>query len=209
MHKIEDDLWETEPQSPFPGMYTHAYFLKCAEGNVLIYNTSNESDFDWIEEKGGINIQYLSHRDEVSSSLSSIKKRFNSDLACHYLEQEFVEKFRPVNVVIEGSQTHFSGIQIIHSPGHTNGSISFLYDSPQGLRYLFTGDTLFYAKNKWNSLIFPGHDGDKNALIKTLQNYISLEPDLVISSGSSEPITCTPVTSEEWANGINKLISRL
>jgi len=68
---------------------------------------------------------------------------------------------------------------------------------------------VFYAKDKWNSLIFPGNDGDKNALIKTLQNYISLEPDLVISSGSSEPITCTPVTSEEWANGINNLISRL
>ena len=209
MKKIKNDLWQTEPESPFPGMYTHAYFLKCAEGNVLIYNTSNEDDLNQIKEMGGINVQYLSHRDEVSPSLQLIKAKFSSRLACHELERKFAEKHSPVDVIFKEDITHLYGIRIIPSPGHTNGSVSFLYNSPNGLRYLFTGDTVFYANNQWNSLIFPGHDGNKDSLIDTLQNYISLEPDMVISSGSSEPITCIDVTSKEWTIGINNLIKRL
>jgi len=209
MKQIREDLWETSSESPFPGMYTHAYLLKCKTSNILIYNTSNENDLDLIQEMGGIDTQYLSHRDEVGPSIGYIKEKFSSELVCHEFERKFAEKYCNVDISINESTFHSSGLKISHTPGHTNGSISFIYNSPFGQRYLFTGDTVFYAKNKWNSLIFPGHDGDKNALIKTLQNYISLEPDLVISSGSSEPITCTPVTSEEWANGINNLISGL
>ena len=209
MKKIRDYLWETEQESPFPGMYTHAYLLKCPKGNVLLYNTSNQSDLDQIKDMGGINIQYLSHRDEVGSSLKLIKETFSSQLATHELERRFAEKISSVDVIITGEMTDQYGIRIIASPGHTNGSISFLYDSPDGLRYLFTGDTVFHANDQWNSLIFPGHDGDKNSLISTLQNYISLEPDIVISSGSSQPITITEVTTSEWTTGINDLIKRL
>ena len=209
MKKIRDYLWETEQESPFPGMYTHAYFLKCPKGNVLLYNTSNQSDLDQIKDMGGINIQYLSHRDEVGSSLKLIKETFSSQLATHELERRFAEKISSVDVIITEEKTDQYGIRIIASPGHTNGSISFLYDSPDGLRFLFTGDTVFHANDQWNSLIFPGHDGDKNSLISTLQNYISLEPDIVISSGSSQPITITEVTTSEWTTGINDLIKRL
>ena len=209
MKKVKDDLWETVQESPFPGMYTHAYLLECPEGNVLIYNTSNQDDLEKIKDIGGINIQYLSHRDEVGPSLNLIKETFSSQLASHELERIFAEKYSSVDVIIKEETTDQYGIRIIPSPGHTNGSISFLYDSPNGLRYLFTGDTVFHANNQWNSLIFPGHDGDKNSLISTLKNYISLEPNIVISSGSSEPITITEVTVSEWTIGMNNLIQRL
>ncbi len=69
MKQIREDLWETSSESPFPGMYTHAYFLKCKRSNILIYNTSNENDIDLIHEMGGIDTQYLSHRDEVGPSM--------------------------------------------------------------------------------------------------------------------------------------------
>ena len=72
MKQIRDELWETASESPFPGMYTHAYFLKCKASNILIYNTSNEKEGNRRQERGGREKQYLSHRDEVGPSIEYI-----------------------------------------------------------------------------------------------------------------------------------------
>ena len=209
MKQIREDLWETASESPFPGMYTHAYFLKCKTSNILIYNTSNENDLNLIQEMGGIEKQYLSHRDEVGPSIRYIKGKFSSKLVCHEFERKFAEKYCNVDISINESTFHSNGLKISHSPGHTNGSISFIYNSPFGQRYLFTGDTVFYAKDRWNSLIFPGNDGNKESLIRTLNDYISMKPSLVISSGSSQSITYTEVTNSEWKDDLTELISKL
>jgi len=210
MKQIREDLWETSSESPFPGMYTHAYFLKCKRSNILIYNTSNENDIDLIHEMGGIDTQYLSHRDEVGPSMGKIKNKFSSDLVCHDLERKYVEKYCDVDTLIKESMSHTNGLQILHTPGHTNGSISFIYDSPfENQRYLFMGDTVYLTKQGWNSLIFPENGGNKESLINTLENYILLKPNVVISSGSSQPITCTEVNHSGWKKGITKLISQL
>ena len=48
MKQLYDDLWQTQVENPFAGLNTHAYFLKCKEGNVLFYNTSHEDDIQEI-----------------------------------------------------------------------------------------------------------------------------------------------------------------
>ena len=35
MRQIQTDLWETDVDSPFPGLTTHAYLLTRDDGNVL------------------------------------------------------------------------------------------------------------------------------------------------------------------------------
>tara|TARA_B110000211_G_C14080885_1_gene554451 strand:- start:2524 stop:3165 length:642 start_codon:yes stop_codon:yes gene_type:complete len=210
MKQIKRDLWETSVESPFPGLYTHAYLLKCKRSNILIYNTSNENDLDIILETGGIETQYLSHRDELGPSIRRIKDKFSSDLVCHELERKHVEKYCNVDVLIKENTSHVNGLDILHTPGHTNGSISFVFDSPiEKQRYLFVGDTVYLSEKGWNSLIFPGNGGNIDSLINTLENYILLKPDVIVSSGSSQPITCTEVSYYEWKAEITKLISRL
>jgi hypothetical protein len=35
MRQVQPDLWETEVESPFPGLTTHAYLYQRVQGNVL------------------------------------------------------------------------------------------------------------------------------------------------------------------------------
>ncbi len=53
MVQIYDHLWQTKLEIPFGGVHTHACFLTCSSGNVLIYNTSHEDDIQHVAEAGG------------------------------------------------------------------------------------------------------------------------------------------------------------
>ena len=102
MVQLYDDLWQTKLEIPFGGVHTHAYLLKCPDGNVLIYNTSNKDDIHHIAELGGIKYQFLSHRDEAGKSLKSIKEKFNSALCCHIKEEPIIARTCPVDVIVAG-----------------------------------------------------------------------------------------------------------
>lgn len=185
MKQLYDDLWQTAVWHPFSGVNTHAYFLRCAEGNVLFYNTGHADDIRHMAELGGIKYQYLSHRDEVGESLQTIKARFASALCCGSKEQAAVAEFCEVDVFFAERQRHFAGIEVIPTPGHTVGSLSFLYQSPHGLTYLFTGDTLFQSNDRWATLILSKAGGNASDLITSLKLYRALEPDVVLSSAST------------------------
>ena len=155
MKQIYDDLWQTKLEIPFGSVHTHAYFLKRNESNVLIYNTSHDEDIQHIAELGGIKYQLLSHRDESGASLKSIKEKFNSKLCCHAKEEPSISPICPIDISFTENVTNLSGIKVIHTPGHTDGSISFINVSPLGRTYLFTGDTLFQRNGVWGTIVFP------------------------------------------------------
>ena len=137
MKQIFQDLWQTKLEKPFEGVDAHAYFLQCSEGNVLIYNTGHTEELNHIAELGGIKYQYLSHRHETGASLEIIKKQFSSKLCCHEKERKEILQSCEVDITFSENIKHFSNIEIICTPGHTNGSISFLYHSPHGRTFLF------------------------------------------------------------------------
>ncbi len=207
MKKIFDDLSQTTLENPFSGLNTHAYFLQRSEGNVLFYNTGNLDDLEKISELGGISFQYLSHRHESGKSLSIIKSMFQSQLCADVLEVEFIEA--PVDVVFSSRQIHSSNIEVIPTPGHTNGGLCFYYPSPRGLNYLFTGDTLFQSNGIWGTLVFSGHGGNSEDLINSLLILRSLEPNVVLCSASVGEISVVEVTLKDWHDGIDSSIRRL
>lgn len=209
MKQIYDDLWQTQLEKPFGGVHTHAYFLKCEEGNVLIYNTSSESDIEQINELGGIKFQYLSHRDEIGDSLIKIRNKFGSSLCCHVYEEPIVAQTCPVDITFSEKVIHFSGIQVILTPGHTAGSLSFLYHSPNGLTYLFTGDTYYLANGKWGTLVFINAGGSYEDLINSLLIYKELSPDVVISSASTGDISYIEVARDKWKSDLDDRIKEL
>ena len=163
-----------------------------------------------MADLGGIRYQYLSHRDEAGDSLKVIKELFGSELCCGVGELAAIEAWCEVDAVFSERQRHFAGIEVIPTPGHTKGSISFLYESPCGLTYLFTGDTLFQGNGRWETLFFTNAGGSASDLASSLGLYREIQPDVVLSSGSSSGgPAVVEVGRAEWIEAIDESIKRL
>lgn len=209
MKQLYPDLWQTKQEHPFAGLNTHAYFLQRAEGNVLFYNTGYQEELAHIIELGGIDYQYLSHSDEVGQSLIEIKKQCHAKLCCHELEAAIVNETCEVDIYFAEKTIHSDTIHIIPTPGHTSGSLSFLYQSPYGKTYLFTGDMLYQDNGEWNTLVLNNQGGRYDDLIKSLQLLHGLEVDVVMCSASVGEVSIVEVTPTEWKESLEKIINNL
>jgi len=209
MRAVMPDLWETETEHPAPGLTTHAYLLTRPQGNILLYNTSRPSAWPVIEELGGIAWQLLSHEDEVGSSLQTIRARFGAKLGIHEAEREAAARFRAPDLLFSEPGALIDGVQIIPTPGHTPGSTCFQVIGEQGLRYLFTGDTLYRAKHGlWRAGMIDGHS-NRSQLRSSLQLLRTLSPDVVISSAFTGDAGYQQLAGNEWQALVDKALVKL
>jgi hydroxyacylglutathione hydrolase len=209
MKQIYPNLWQTNPEHPFPDLTTHAYLLVRNEGNVLFYSSGRSEDHQHIQELGGITRQYLSHRDEAGPPLVRIRQMFGSKLCCHRLEEKAVSKACPVDLTFQTREIHLGDIEVIPTPGHTDGSTCFLFKSPHGKTYLFTGDTIFPSNNSWETFVMPQEGGSKSDLIDSLKLLRSLEPDVVISSASVRHFPFKEMSPGEWQEVVDQTLRSL
>ena len=208
MKQIEEDLWQSTLHSSGI-LNTHAYFLRRPKGNVLFYNTGNNGDLDEVEELGGLQCQILSHRDEAAPSLRRIRERFGSKLCCSTLEAPVIDKVARPDILFDPNDRRLDDIDIIHTPGHTEGSLSFFYKSPHGKAYLFTGDTIFLWDGKWATLVLSDAGGSEASLAESLLRLRDLDPDLVMSSGFVGNAALAEVAGGEWQRVIDDSVRRL
>ncbi len=211
MKQLYPDLWQTEAEHPFasaPRVSTHAYLLLRDAGNVLVYSTGHAHEHERIRALGGITRQYLSHRDEAGPALARIRDLFGSELACHRLEQAAVSKFAPVDLILERREVLPDGIEVIPTPGHTAGSTCFLYHSPHGRTYLFTGDTIYLSDGAWENG-FLADMSDKAALAESLRVLRGLAPDVVLSSASVGPVPVQELGPGDWPAGVDQALRPL
>jgi hydroxyacylglutathione hydrolase len=210
MMQIYDDLWQTKLEIPFGSVHTHAYYLRSTEGPVLLYNTSHADEIQSMAELGGIQYQLLSHRDEAGPSLVGIKAQFESTLCCHAKEEPSVTKACWVDVTFTEPMTECAGIEVRHTPGHTDGSMSFLYRSPYDRTYLFTGDTLFQTNGRWDTIVFESNGGSTEDLIESLVMYRSLRPDVVLWSASGGgDVSFVELNHAQWTDAIDDRVRHL
>ncbi len=208
MKQIYPDLWQTKIYSS--GMLNcYAYFLTTPAGNILFYNTNDEAELTHMENLGGIKYQLITHRDEAGPSLARIKNRFNSKLMFSELESEAIAKHAPADQFFEQEDHKLDDIQVIHTPGHTQGSVCFFYPSPHGKSYLFTGDTFFQWHGEWATLVLNSAGGSKEALQNSLQKLRDLKPDVVMSSGFVGDVALVEPTEMEWRQAIDNEINKL
>lgn len=71
-------------------------------------------------------------------------------------------------------------IKVIHTAGHTEGSVCFLIDN-----ILFSGDTLFYGTYGRVDLPF----GDEQKMVESLKKLFTLFDDIVVYPGHGESTT--------------------
>ena len=209
LRKIRADLWETQGESPFPGLTTHAYLWTPASGrNVLFYSTVSEADFPEIEGMGGVADQYLSHRDEAGPMLGRVAERFGARLHAPRGDAERIAEAGNVEVWLDGRQVDENGVEVIPTPGHTPGSTSYLVTGVEGERYLFTGDTVFTGDDgTWAAGNLPF--SDPAALADSLQILATLRPDVVASSAAPAAVGAHELRGDDWPSKMQEALAGL
>ena len=173
----------------------------------FFYNNSNESDLKRIQELGGLETQFISHRHESGKSLMTIKSMFNSKLCASEIEAPHLEEM--VEQIVKDRFLHSGDIEVVPTPGHTNGGLSFLYKPTEGRSILFTGDTLFQSNNMWSTFVYAAHGGNKSDMLYSLEIYRELEPNIVISSGYSGERCVVEINQSEWKDTIDEIVSNI
>jgi hydroxyacylglutathione hydrolase len=201
MKQLFDDIWQTDTETPAPGLTTHAYLMKSAHGNVLFYNTGLTQEIEQMASLGGVDYQYLSHEDELGESLNVIGERYGAKLAGHINERETFSRIRTPDIFLQHAETHLGCIDIIPTPGHTPGSTCFLVRSATGARYLFTGDTLYYGRGDyWRAGFVPGVHQAAHCIqmAESLELLQDLEPDVVFSSAFADGPGYQQMAAGQW-----------
>ncbi|NWO07040.1 MAG: MBL fold metallo-hydrolase [Alteromonadaceae bacterium] len=212
MKQVQPDVWETEAESPFPGLTTHAYLVELPDANVLFYNTGHAHEINEMFKYGGVDYHLLSHRDEVGPSLRDIRQLYGAKLGGHINEgREFAEIQRP-DIYFDERGTLIEHIEAIPTPGHSPGSTCFMVQSSTDKRYLFTGDTLYRnGDGNWRAGVIPGETSksEQKELAKSLQLLRSLEPDVVFCSAFSGEQGYQEVTKDKWVRIVDHALTEL
>ncbi|MEM2905898.1 MAG: MBL fold metallo-hydrolase [Candidatus Bathyarchaeia archaeon] len=113
------------------------------------------------------------HLDHIGAD-ENLRARTGAPILVH--SQEPISALRPNRLLEDGDLVKFgtSQLQVIHTPGHTPGSICLI-----GERLLFTGDTLFAGDVGRTDL--PG--GEEEALLNSLRKLLTLDDKIRVFPG--------------------------
>lgn len=177
---------------------TNAYLLSDPETKKGIIIDPGMNPKSLIRKIADLDIEAIllthAHFDHIGG-VDEIRKLKNCPVYLHDLEADWLTnpkkngsaRWPELGVLIEtepaeyaldeGQTLEFLGIQlkVFHTPGHSPGSVSFLYD-----KHLFGGDVLFKLSVGRTDL--PG--GDSNELLDSIQDKLFLlDDDVVVYPG--------------------------
>jgi hydroxyacylglutathione hydrolase len=156
---------------------------KAGEGMVIDPGGNAEEIKRTITESGlEIKIIVLTHgHSDHIAALRDIQERTGAEVAIHREDADFLEtssqfgiSYRtphpPDRLLREGDTIVIGGISltVIHTPGHTPGSICLLGDNG-----VFTGDTLFYKGI--GTTLMPG--SSRRQLLESIKTRLMILPD--------------------------------
>ncbi|MDL2280243.1 MBL fold metallo-hydrolase [Selenomonadales bacterium OttesenSCG-928-I06] len=177
---------------------TNCYILFCEDTlqAVIIDPAGQEKGLLDVIEKNKLKIKYIinthGHPDHIGAN-SAIKKATDASILFHEKEAPMLAKFigkgAPGAVadkfIDDGDTIEFGNVklQVIHTPGHTQGGIC-LYNEKE--KVLFSGDTLF--AESIGRTDFPG--GSYPTIISSIKNKLLVLPDeTTVYSGHGEATT--------------------
>ena len=135
------------------------------------------------------------HWDHIGDN-AAVAAHTGASIAVHPLDRDRLEHPEPLYApfeippsvpaveLAEGGWIRFGDLrlQVLHTPGHTKGSVCLL-DSEDGL--LFSGDTLFAAG--WGRVDLPG--GDPAAMVDSISRLAALDDRLGVFPGHGNATT--------------------
>ena len=127
------------------------------------------------------------HYDHVCELDQVLARHPDAEVLIHAGERDQVEG--ATGTIEPGDTVQAGGLSIeaIHTPGHTNGMLSFLVDGN-----VFTGDTLF--KNSVGGVRAPGHTTYGDLRESIMDRLMELPPETAFHPGHTDPTT----VADEW-----------
>ena len=170
---------EPEPLGFGPSLEIRAFLLQREPGNLLVYRSGAlERGAETLDDLGGISRQYLNHFHEASPACDWVAGTFRAPLYVH--KEDAAAAAEVCNVGATFSERHKldEDFEIIPVPGHTRGATAFLWDSGQH-RVLFTGDTVFFGRDRWRAAVLDGVS-DRKRYIESLELIRTLDFGLIV-----------------------------
>ena len=136
------------------------------------------------------------HHDHVADLEAVLRAHPGTPVLIHERERQFVEQ--ATDTMAEG-QTIQSGamtIEPLHTPGHTSGMLSLLFDGTD----VFTGDTLF--KGSVGGVRAPDSTSYADLKSSIMDKLLALPPETRIHPGHTDPTT---VADELEHNGFVRI----
>jgi hydroxyacylglutathione hydrolase len=173
-------------------LFTNCYIASCPDTKETIiidpgldFSYEAKPIYDYIKEaklKVKFVINTHGHEDHVKGDIV-FQEKYNVPICIHSLDAHFIEITRnpkfPTVVLDESTFLQCGGevLKVIHTPGHTPGSICLV-----GERIIFTGDTLFAGGIGRTD--FP--EGSIIDMNKSLKKLTSLPDYLLVYPGHGE-----------------------
>jgi glyoxylase-like metal-dependent hydrolase (beta-lactamase superfamily II) len=123
------------------------------------------------------------HHDHVAELDAVLEAHPGTPVLIHPLERELVPQSTAVMVPGEPIESGALRIEPIHTPGHTAGMLSLLFDGTD----VFTGDTLF--KGSVGGVRAPGHTTYGDLKHSIMDELLQLPPATRIHPGHTDPTT--------------------
>ncbi|ESQ53797.1 hypothetical protein EUTSA_v10025570mg [Eutrema salsugineum] len=148
-----------------------SYLILHHEGNILVDSPRYvEKLAGKIEKMGGVRYMFLTHRDDVADH-KKWADRFKSTRILH--SEDVEPSTSHVELKLEGSGpwSLYEDIELIHTPGHTDGSVC-LFHKP--LKALFTGDHVTMSESGM-SIFEQYNHGSVPLQLKNVERLINLD----------------------------------
>lgn len=190
-----------------PPLGTNCYLIKTAENSGVVVDPASKSERILEEaERLGMKIKKIllthGHFDHTGA-VNELRQSENAPVYIHAADEELLhdydkalayfcpsEKFEEKNADVllsDGDKIEQDGVvfNVLHTPGHTAGSVCFLADNPDGLKIMLAGDTLFKDSIGRSD----GYSGDYIVQRETLEKLKALPDDYLVLSGHGESTT--------------------
>ncbi|MBE7024007.1 MAG: MBL fold metallo-hydrolase [Ruminococcaceae bacterium] len=168
-------------------MAVNAYLLfdEESKGAALFDAPMEAEDVLGFLRENGLTLEYIflthAHFDHIWA-LDAVKSATGAKVVVHRLEEKYLNdsslnlSYMPLptvsaDILLEDGDTidfHGTEIRVIHTPGHTEGGVCYLFDV-----FLVCGDTLF--KGAIGRFDFPG--GDYKTEIRSIKEKLMVLPD--------------------------------
>ena len=211
MKQLFPDLWQTPVEMRFGTLISHAYVLELDDRSELFYVAENAKIHAAINALGQVDHLYLSHNHEITEGLAESKAALGTRLVGHREMQKYFPDGLSLDQTIETENraSLAAGLTAIYTPGHTDNNICYRYASPHGETYLFVGDTLYPQNGAWKALFMKNHGGDRETLIKTLENLKNVQADVIIPSVAVGQDLIAEMSKTEWHVALDAAIASL
>jgi hypothetical protein len=165
------------------GGWGYSYFVKRTEGNIFFARMANtasiQHEYEAIHTLGGIHRIYITDYHFAGENVQHVAQEFGAEIYCSLVEVPKIKKrgidhLRPFDYIPHDIEPN---LNVIPTPGHTTGGVCYLLRM-DGVRYLFTGDFLYYDGKQW----IVGSK-DYNRVKDSLDRLQALEFDYLVGCG--------------------------